>query len=89
MLVFAPTQNFSFHFVKFYIYIYVYIHNLLKMHHIIFVSFYWYLPDKGSLLLKYRDCATPNGFELHAHINISGRISSAIAVIILNELIFT
>ena len=30
-----------------------------------FVSLYLYVPDEGSLLPKYKDCTTSNGFELN------------------------
>ena len=35
-----------------------------------FVSLYLYVPDEGSLLPKYRDSTTLNGFELYIYIYI-------------------
>ena len=35
-----------------------------------FVSIYLYVPDEGSLLPKYWDCTTSNGFELYIYIYI-------------------
>ena len=37
---------------------------------ILFVALYLYVPDEGSLLSKYRDCTTSNGFELYIYIYI-------------------
>ena len=35
------------------------------MHICIYISLYLYVPNEGSLLPKYRDCSTPNDFELY------------------------
>ena len=37
----------------------------VQIKRLISVSLYFYVPDEGSLLPKYRDCTTSNDFELY------------------------
>ena len=61
---FKTPRNSTMHNIhsKLFIFVYAYI---LYIYIIQFVSLYLYIPDEGSLLLKYRDCTTSNDFELY------------------------